>query len=99
MRGHDGAILTQRTKWENASRALRALHERGLLTVEGIAEHPIEEMEDIVRPEGLHHQKARYIKDMALHLRAKHSSEPGGLLYMELGMAREELLSLPGIGP
>lgn len=93
-----GAILTQRTKWENASGALRALHERGLLTVEGIADLPIEGLEDVVRPEGLHHQKARYIKDMALHLRAKRSSEPGGL-YMELGKAREELLSLPEIGP
>lgn len=94
-----GAILAQRTKWENASRALRVLQDRGLLTVEGIADVQIEELEDLLRPTGLYRQKARYVKDMAMHLKTKHCSEPGDLLSMELGKARKELLSLPGIGP
>ena len=93
-----GAILTQQTAWENAERVLGELERRRLLTVDGIAALPIGELEKIVRPAGFYRQKARNIKAMARHLQQRYGSDPMGLLSKEVGEAREELLSLPGVG-
>jgi endonuclease-3 related protein len=93
-----GAILTQQTAWENVEKVLGELKRRGLLTVDAIARMPVEELESIIRPAGFYRQKARNIKALASYLEQKHSADPMGILSKDLGEARVELLSLPGIG-
>ncbi|MBI0583008.1 MAG: hypothetical protein ISF22_02140 [Methanomassiliicoccus sp.] len=93
-----GAILVQRTAWENATMVLDDLRARGLLEVDAIDDLPLERLERLVRPAGFYRQKARSIKAMAAHLRGAHRSDPLGLLSKHPGSARKELLSLPGVG-
>lgn len=59
-------------------------------TLTALADAPIEEIEEIVRPCGLFHTKARNIKDACLLLR----DEYGGILPTDM----EELLKFPGVG-
>ncbi len=59
-------------------------------TLTALADAPIEEIEEIVRPCGLFHTKAQNIKDACLLLR----DEYGGILPSDM----EELLKFPGVG-
>ncbi len=59
-------------------------------TVESLADAPLSEIENVVRPCGLYHTKAQNIKDSCRML----IDEFGGTLPMEM----DELLRFPGVG-
>ena len=52
-----GAILTQNTAWTNAARALRQLDKRGRLTLAGLREASLPELEADIRSAGFFRQK------------------------------------------
>jgi endonuclease-3 related protein len=92
-----GAILTQNTSWTNVVRALKALHEAGVWTLEDAAALPARRLERLIRSSGYFRQKARKLKVLARRAAAR-----GGLsrwLAGPLPQLREELLSLWGVGP
>lgn len=93
-----GAILVQQTTWESVAGALEKLRARGLLDVDAMCSAPLDQLEAIVRPTGFYRQKARNVKALASHLRTCHGSDPMHLLGQDAEAARNELLSLPGIG-
>ena len=91
-----GALLTQRTTWRNAARALTALRRAGALSPETLARLPIAELEPLVRPAGTFRMKAARLQAMA-----RWYIDSGGwedLAVRTTPELRAALLGLPGIG-
>lgn len=92
-----GALLTQRTTWRNAERALAALRCAGAISPEVQARLPSHALESLVRPAGTFRVKAGRLQALARwYLRV------GGretLARHSTGALRTLLLGLPGIGP
>jgi endonuclease-3 related protein len=94
-----GAILTQNTSWTNVERALANLREAGVLSVEGIRELSLGELERLVRSSGYFRQKAQRLKSFIAFLDERHGGSLGALLGIPSQRLRAELLALKGIGP
>jgi endonuclease-3 related protein len=94
-----GAFLTQNTAWTNVERALGNLREAAVLSISGVRNTPLEELEQMVRPAGYFRQKAARLKRFVTHLDASHSGSLDQMFTQPLEALREELLGLPGIGP
>ncbi len=84
-----GAVLTQNTSWKNVERALGNLKSKGALSLKGVIDLHLEELELCIRPAGYYRQKARYLKEVAEELSPISRVE---------GIPREELLRVKGIG-
>ena len=92
-----GALLTQRTTWRNAARALAALRRAGALAPEALAGLPTADLEALVRPAGTFRTKAARLQSMA-----RWYIDSGGwksLAVRSTQVLRADLLGLPGIGP
>lgn len=87
-----GAILIQRTRWENVGRAIALLKENCLLTPSALASCPPDRLESLIRPAGFYRQKAAYLKALAEYFsRSDINSIPAARLW-------KELRELPGVG-
>jgi endonuclease-3 len=85
-----GCILSQRTRDENASKAANALFETASTPQEMLALDP-EKLKRLIRPSGYYNQKAKHITGACKGI----VDNFGG----ETPRKREELLTLPGVGP
>ena len=85
-----GCILSQRTRDENASKAANALFAVAS-TAEQILVLDPESLKRLIRPSGYYNQKARYILGACRAIIERFEGETP--------RTREELLSLPGVGP
>ncbi len=94
-----GAYLTQNTAWTNVERAIENLRRAGVLSVSGIRQTPLEELEQLVRPAGYFRQKAARLKRFVAHLDANYLGSLEAMFARPVAVLREELLGLPGIGP
>lgn len=94
-----GAILTQNTAWTNVEFAIDNLRESGRLFPAGIAETPLKELEELIRPSGFYRQKALRLQGFAQHLVHHWQGDIGKLCDGPLDKARARLLALSGIGP
>ncbi|MGB9938264.1 endonuclease III domain-containing protein [Methanosarcina sp.] len=84
-----GALLTQNTSWIQVEKALLNLKQINSLSPEAILSLDPEILKEAIRPAGYYNQKAMRLKTLAGW-------------FSELGNrvpAREELLSLKGVGP
>ncbi|NBJ70058.1 MULTISPECIES: endonuclease [Clostridia] len=90
-----GAILVQRTNWNNVEQALRRL--TPYLTPEKIARMSIEELESAIRPSGFYRQKAKRLKAF-VHWYKTYDYKPGKLRHAETDTLRTELMGIHGIG-
>jgi endonuclease-3 related protein len=93
-----GAILTQQTTWEKVEEVIRKMKARSLLNVETLASIDQEELERVIMPVGFYRQKAERIKRLATYLQNHYNSDPSLLLSRPLDEARNELLTIKGIG-
>ncbi len=87
-----GAILTQNVNWKNVEKALSRMIEEQLVEADCIERCPQAFLEDTIRSAGFYRQKAKRLKGIAQFILAY-----PGEFYSEV--RREELLSIPGIGP
>ena len=94
-----GAYLTQNTAWTNVERAMANLRSAGVLSIAGIREKPVEELERLIRPAGYFRQKATRLKRFVEHLDARHRGSLDAMFAVPLSELRQELLGLNGIGP
>ncbi|MBI2099618.1 endonuclease [Candidatus Uhrbacteria bacterium] len=82
-----GAILTQNTAWKNVERTIANLHLADAMNPAAIIKMPKNKLASLIRPAGYFNQKAKKLKIFSnWYLKNKIP-------------AREELLSLWGIGP
>lgn len=92
-----GAILVQRTRWQNAEAALRNLTGEDLLDPDALAQCSTARLERLIRSAGFYRQKARRLKAASRWL-----AEQGGienLRHHPTPDLRRRLLGLSGIGP
>jgi endonuclease-3 related protein len=90
-----GAVLTQQTVWETASKVLDDMRGKGLLDVERLASAD-GTLEEVIRPTGFFNQKAKHLRGMSRHILERYDGDVMALLKMD--SARQELLSLEGVG-
>lgn len=93
-----GAILTQRTTWTNAARAIAALHRAQVLTPEAIRVTEKRVLEDLIRPAGFYRAKTKKLKAFCAMLWTEHTGDLSQLLALPLAVLRAKLLSVYGIG-
>ena len=91
-----GALLTQRTTWRNAERAIASLRRAGALVPQALAVLPTPELEALIRTAGTFRTKAVRLKTLARWYVDAGGREP--LAARPTGELRSELLGLPGIG-
>ena len=94
-----GAILTQNTSWTNVERAMNNLRAAEVLSVEGIRQLPLPELEILVRPSGYFRQKALRLKNFVAFLDACHGGSLDQMFATPTEQLRAELLTQNGIGP
>ena len=91
-----GAILTQRTTWMNASKAIDALRQVGAVTPEAVQGIERPQLERLIRPAGFYRAKATTLKESSTRI-----VNAGGLsqfFSMPTKALRPTLLSIRGIG-
>jgi len=85
------ALLSSQTKDGVTHGAVQRLSQKGLLTVEGIANSSEADLKDVIYPVGFYIRKAAYLKKVAILCKEQYNGDiPKNL---------KDLLSLPGIGP
>jgi endonuclease III related protein len=94
-----GAILTQNTSWTNVERALASLRATRRLSIEGIRETQLTELEKLVRSSGYFRQKAQRLKNFVTFLDARYEGSLERMFAAPTEQLRTELLALNGIGP
>jgi len=93
-----GAILTQRTTWTSAQRAIERLGEEGLLSPAGIDRAATSAVEAAIRVAGFYRVKARKLKAFARFLIDEHGGCFERLLALDTAKLRAALLGVFGIG-
>ena len=94
-----GAILTQNTAWTNVELALTNLRRARLLTLDGIRETPIADLETLIRPAGFFRQKSARLKSFVTWLDKTYQGSLTKMFSRPTARLRLELLTLKGIGP
>jgi len=94
-----GAYLTQNTKWMNVEKAMSNLRRAGKLSVAGIRQTPISELEQLIRPAGYFRQKAERLKIFVRFLDENYAGSLARLFSLPVPTLRQNLLELKGVGP
>jgi endonuclease-3 related protein len=93
-----GAYLTQNTAWTNVERALTNLRGSRRLSLDGIRNIPIAELERLIRPAGYFRQKARRLKLFVRFLDDHYRGSLTKMFAQPTLKLREQLLALEGVG-
>ncbi len=94
-----GAILTQNANWRNVEKAIANLRDAGVLSLERMAELPVDLLAGYIRPSGYYNIKAGRLRNLLDHIVREHGADLDGFLAQPVRKLREELLSIKGIGP
>jgi len=94
-----GAILAQNTSWKNAEKAIIQLNKNLLIDVNKILKINNERLAQIIRSSGYHNQKAQKLKNLCFFISKNYSGNLNLFFKNTIGMLRNELLSINGIGP
>jgi len=93
-----GAILTQNASWKNVKKAIENLKKENLLDPFKLYETPIEVIAQLIKPSGFYNLKAKRLKNFVKFLVEKYEGNLDFLFSNGLHKAREELLSVKGLG-
>jgi endonuclease-3 related protein len=94
-----GAFLTQNTAWTNVEKAMTQLRQARVLTVAGMRNTPLPELEQLVRSAGYFRQKAQRLKNFVAFLDEHYGGSLDRMFTRPTAELREELLALNGVGP
>jgi len=94
-----GAILTQNTAWSNVEKAIINLKKQNLLSCGAILKIPDKDLASLIKPSGYYNQKAKRLKDFCTFFLKEYSGDIEKMFSEEIGVLREKLLSVKGIGP
>jgi endonuclease-3 related protein len=94
-----GAILTQNAAWTNVEKAIAALKQSQLLSLDVLSRIDEETLAGIIRPSGYYNVKAKRLKSLVGFLLREYAGNIGIMSGEHLPALREKLLSVPGIGP
>jgi endonuclease-3 related protein len=94
-----GAILTQNTAWGNVERAIDNLKTHGLLSATAVADAPLEQLTQLIRPSGYYRQKAKKLKALVEFFKQEYAFSIVKMRGEELPILRNKLLGIFGVGP
>jgi endonuclease III related protein len=95
-----GAVLVQNTAWRNVERALRNLHDAGVMQQPlSLYALPPEELAELIRPAGYYQVKARRLRNLLKLVVEEYDGDLDAMFAMDRQRLREELLAVHGIGP
>jgi endonuclease-3 related protein len=94
-----GAILTQNTNWSNVEKAIQNLKSENLLSYESLAQLTADEIAQWIRPAGYYNLKARRLRNFLDMVANIYQGELDFFIDDDLRSARENLLTVNGIGP
>lgn len=89
-----GVLLVQNTRWEQVERALEILKNKRLLSVESLAQLPLEILQDLIKNVGFFRQKSERLQRLCQNILC----EFGDYATFSAQVDREWLLSQKGIG-
>jgi len=90
-------VLSQNTNWRNTKTAYECLTSK-FRTPRQIAGADEREIQKLIRPAGLHRIKSKRLRELARAICERYGGNIGHVLKKPLAEARQELLSLPGVG-
>lgn len=94
-----GAVLTQNTNWLNVTRAIDNLRTAGVLSYGLLLALPLENLAELIRPSGYYNVKAGRLRNVLLMIENLYEGDPELFYQDDMVSARENLLSVKGIGP
>jgi endonuclease-3 related protein len=94
-----GAYLTQNTSWNNVAIALRSMRAAGVLSLKGVRDISLSQLESLIRSSGYFRQKARRLKTFVGFLDKYYGGSLRRMFAQPTEKLREELLGLNGVGP
>ena len=93
-----GAILTQNTNWQNASKAVKNLIANNALNINRLDEIELTELAEMIRSSGYYNQKAKKLKAFARYV-IENGNSLEAFAKFDTQTLRKKLLSIKGIGP
>jgi endonuclease III related protein len=94
-----GAFLTQHTSWSNVELAMRRLRAAHRLTLKGIRQLPLPQLQQLIRPAGYFRQKARSLKNFVAFVDLEYGGSLTRMFAQSTEELRHQLLALKGVGP
>lgn len=94
-----GAVLTQNTNWVNVTKAIANLRAAGLLSLADLLGLSQDDLANYIKPSGYYNIKAKRLKNLLQMIEERYEGDLERLLNDETRSARENLLSVQGIGP
>jgi len=92
-------ILSQNTNGRNQSVAYQRLESSIGVTPELIAHAPTESIAEAIRPAGMYNQRSKVLKRVSQEVISRFDGDLDRVIRKPYGEAREDLMSLPGVGP
>ena len=93
-----GAILTQNTNWSNVNKAITNLKLKDLLSYQALSQIPVDEMAQLIRSAGYYNLKAQRLRNLLDMIGFIYDGNLDLFLEDDPETARENLLSVKGIG-
>lgn len=94
-----GAVLTQNTNWGNVAKAISNLKERDVLSYEAFRLLSVDEIAVLIRPSGYYNLKAQRLRNLLDMIGERYDDDLQLFLGDSHDAARENLLSVKGVGP
>ncbi len=94
-----GAVLTQNTNWKNVEKAISALKEHGCLDFHIMYAMDDQVLAQLIRPAGYYNLKAARLKNLLKMIAEVYHGDLRLLTEDDVDSARENLLSVKGVGP
>ncbi len=93
-----GAILTQNASWKNVEKAIKSLKEAEVLDPFKLYRIEVSKLAMLIKPCGFYNLKAKRLKNFVNFLVEKYQGKLDKLFEKGIQQAREELLSIKGLG-
>ena len=94
-----GAVLVQNTAWRNVERAIANLKSENLLNVECLHRAQTERLEQLLQPAGYFRVKTKRLQHVIRFFVEQHGGSLDNLFALPIDQARQQLLSVNGVGP
>jgi endonuclease-3 len=91
-------ILSQNTNWRNEDTAYRRLEESIGVTPQNLSNASQSDISEAIRPAGMYNQRSRVIKQISKIVLELYRGDLSTVVAKPYKEAREELLTLPGVG-
>lgn len=91
-------ILSQNTNDKNAIKAYNNLCSKLNVEVKTLSSISLMELAEVIKPAGMHFNRARKIIELSKTILSEYNGDLNNILNLPCELAREKLVSLPGVG-